>query len=382
MKKRINIKNARRGGIRFEGEVEGIFVVDTDFRIMMLNEITASLVGLSVDEALGRRLSSVAEFVSEKEGISVEGWIRESVELGKFRVMPQPMSLAGKGRETMGVAGSATPMTDKAGDVIGSVIAFRFAPSALEIEKMKSDFVAVASHQLRTPLTPIKLFTEMLLDEAVGKINDEQKKYLNNVKNATEKMIDLIDEFLNFFRLESGELTFVPKETALEDFLEGVIFEIGQLHYKRDCDIILEKPEEPLPKVKVDQTLLHVAIRNIISNAIQYSRKDECHVVVTLGRDGNNCLISVKDSGIGIPQVERDKIFDKFFRGSDARKIDPEGSGLGLTVAKKVVEALGGRLWFDSKIGRGSTFYFSFPFLEERDDEEVLSQQESERVSQ
>ena len=226
---------------------------------------------------------------------------------------------------------------------------------------MKTEFVSVASHQLRTPLGAIKLFTEMLVKKGEKTFDKKQKDYLDNIYQSTQRMVKLVNDLLNVSRIETGRLKIEPESIQMEDFIQSVIDEVEPLAKESKCHITFIKPKPKLQKIGIDYTLMRQVIYNFITNSIRYSSKKQCDIIVTLEQKGDSYITSVKDNGIGIPKKIQSRIFEKFFRADNARKVETEGSGLGMYVAKMIVEASGGKVWFESQENKGSTFHASLP---------------------
>ncbi len=254
------------------------------------------------------------------------------------------------------------PVKDFTEKVVGAAFIMHDITQRKQIETMKTEFVSVASHQLRTPLTAIKLFTDMLIRGEVGKLNREQKKYLDNIHQSTERMVRLVNDLLNVTRIESGRLMVNPQPIDLEKFIEDIITEVKPLAGSKKIKIIFKKPRPKLPEINLDQNLIRQVIHNLIVNAIRYSSPQNGQVKISLERKGKKYyLITIKDNGIGIPAKARDRIFEKFFRADNAVKRVTEGTGLGLYVSKMIVESSGGKIWFESKNGRGTQFFVTLP---------------------
>lgn len=231
-----------------------------------------------------------------------------------------------------------------------------------QIDKMKTEFISVASHQLRTPLTAIKLFIEMLANEEVGELNEKQKIYIIDVQQSTERMIKLVNDLLNVARLETGRLKIEPSLTQFEDFIQNIIEANNVLAKANSCKITFKKPKKKLKKIPLDPKLMHQVIHNIIINAIEYS-PSKSTVLVNLERKKGNIKICISNQGPAIPKDEQARIFEKFYRGPSVQKIKTEGSGLGLYISKMIVEALGGKIWFKSPIKgkKGVKFCVTIP---------------------
>lgn len=243
------------------------------------------------------------------------------------------------------------------------------------VERMKTEFVSVASHQLRTPLTAIKLFAEILQSGESGNLSKTQKDYLENIYKSTERMVQLVNELLNVSRLETGRLTVTPVPARLDDLIDDIIKEVSSLAESKHCVVIFHKPKEKLEPIPIDLSLLRQIIGNLIGNAIVYSEPGKkCNVAVSLEQVKSNMLITVADQGVGIPKDEQPRIFEKFFRASNAVRAEASGTGLGLYITKTIVDGFGGKIWFESEVGRGSTFYVTIPIsgMRTKEGERVL----------
>lgn len=229
-----------------------------------------------------------------------------------------------------------------------------------KLDQLKSEIISVAAHQLRTPLSAIKWTLKMLLDEDVGKVSDEQRALLLKGYESNERMITLVNDMLSVDRLESGKIKYNFVPVQYESLVESLIQEILPLAAKKRIRIELRRPEELLPKVKLDPDKIHDVLQNLIDNAIKYSKTDST-VKVTIEATKNDITTRVADTGIGIPKDQQDKIFTRFFRASNAIKNETEGSGLGLFIAQSIIRRHGGEMLFSSEEGVGSTFSFTLP---------------------
>jgi signal transduction histidine kinase len=250
-----------------------------------------------------------------------------------------------------------------------AVTAKQLAVTAKEIESAntelrlldlaKDEFVSIASHQLRTPLTALKGFTGMLLDGDAGPINEKQQEYLREIRNANNRMIALITALLNVSRVDLGAFSVDPELVNFEKVSQSVLKElemkIGEKNLRVETNF-----EKGLPLLSVDPKIIRMIFQNLLSNAVKYT-PPEGRITLTIKKDGSTIRISVADTGYGIPESAQSKIFGKLFRADNARTKDPEGTGLGLYIIKATIERTGGKIWFESKENKGSTFYVSIP---------------------
>lgn len=227
-----------------------------------------------------------------------------------------------------------------------------------ELDETKDEFISMASHQLRTPLTSVKGYTSMVLDGDAGKLNVEQKKLLNQAFVSSQRMVYLIADLLNVSRLKTGKFVIDATPTNLAEVVDGEIEQLKTVAKGKDITLTYTKPKE-FPDLMLDETKIRQVIMNFVDNAIHYT-PNKGKVEVVLRQDKNNVYFSVKDNGIGVPKQEKEHLFTKFYRAKNAVNARPDGTGLGLFMAKKVVDAQGGSIIFDTKEGSGSTFGFTF----------------------
>ena len=232
------------------------------------------------------------------------------------------------------------------------------------LDEAKDEFISMASHQLRTPLTSIKGYVSMLLEGDVGKVPPEQKQLLNEVFVSSERMVRLISDFLNVSRLQTGKFVIEKRPVDLALLVQREIDSLAQNASARGVKFVYRKPKK-FPLLDLDENKLQQVIMNFADNAIYYS-KDGSKVTVTLKEVNGLAELRIIDTGIGVPESEQSRLFKKFFRATNARRARPDGTGIGLFLAKKVVGDHGGEIIFESKEGKGSTFGFRLPLPEKR----------------
>jgi len=224
----------------------------------------------------------------------------------------------------------------------------------------KSEFVSIASHQLRTPLTAIKGYISMMIENTYGKLPEALLKPLQNVYESNEKLIKLVNDLLDLSRLEAGKIEFTPTLTSLEKIVADIIEELKINADKKSLYLKLIKPKEALPEIMVDQPKIRQVVLNLIDNAIKYTR--EGGITIKLKATDSQEQIIISDTGIGISPDEIPSLFQMFSRASAGAKLHTEGSGVGLHVAKKFIEMHQGRIWVESEgKNEGSTFYIELP---------------------
>ncbi len=341
---------------------DGVFVIGKDRKIILFNKMASRLSGYGKKEALGKKYDEILKFVCEDGGKANNRFVDDCMTKGKITEMANHTLLVEKDGKKIPVADSAAPVKNREGKVLGCVVVFRDITLSRQVDRMKSEFVSVASHQLRTPLTAIKLFVEFLANGDAGKLNKLQADYVNNVKESNERMIQLVSDLLNISRLESGRLRVEPEMIQLEDFIRKCIDEAGSsAEQPGKGKIIFTKPEGKLPQVALDPTLIRQVLNNLLTNALRYCRISNCQIQVKLEAQDGYYRIGVTDNGIGIPAADQKRIFERFFRARNAALVEAKGTGLGLYFAKMIIETAGGKIWFESEEGKGTTFYFTIP---------------------
>jgi signal transduction histidine kinase len=234
----------------------------------------------------------------------------------------------------------------------------------VEVDRAKSEFVSLASHQLKTPLTAIGWLSEGLLSGDQGPLTPEQKNYIENIHKTDRQMMEMVNDLLNVSRIELGTLQLHPEEIDITVFVRSVIDEQAKVATDKKIDLALTL-EPNLPKLVVDKNLIRMVFQNLVSNAIKYTPVGGS-VKVDITRGGgtkSTIFVSVADTGMGIPKDEQDKIFSKLHRAKNAQAAVPDGTGLGLYVVKTIIERVHGVITFDSKEGKGTTFLVTLPVV-------------------
>ncbi|MBU1889875.1 GAF domain-containing protein, partial [Patescibacteria group bacterium] len=230
----------------------------------------------------------------------------------------------------------------------------------LQLDEAKNEFISIASHQLRTPLTGIKGYLAMIVDGDFGKVPAKMNDILKQVLEASKRMIRLVNLFLNITKIEAGKFTLDKKPTDMVELIQTEINEVIKVAEEKNIKINFVKPKAKFPKIIVDGDKLKDVILNLVDNAIKYTDKGK--ITVNLIELDKSIEVSVKDTGRGIAKAETSKLFSKFVRGEGIAQVQPDGSGLGLYIAKRIVDAHKGEIWVESEgLGKGSTFIFTLP---------------------
>jgi two-component system sensor histidine kinase VicK len=227
------------------------------------------------------------------------------------------------------------------------------------IDKMKSEFISIAAHQLRTPLSAIKWVIKMILDGDAGKLNEEQAELLSKGYSSNERIIGLVNDLLNVSRIEEGRFGYIFKKDDFEEIIKIVLENVENIVKVNNLKLTVSKPEK-FPKIYMDKERVGIVLQNLVDNAIKYTP--------AFGKIDISFLLekrflkgSVKDNGVGIPEQEKAKLFTKFFRASNVMRMQTEGSGLGLFIVKNIIEKHGGQVEVKSQEGKGTEISFTLP---------------------
>jgi len=228
-----------------------------------------------------------------------------------------------------------------------------------EASRMKSEFVSIVSHQLRSPLSNLKWAIELLMSGKINSISEKELEYFKILRENSDRMTELISDLLIVSRIETARLPINNKEFSLVELTEGLIKVFNPFVQASNINMVF-KPEENLPKIFADPSQIRLVVENLLDNAVRYV-KGKGDILIKMGRRKNIILFEIKDDGVGIPKSDHKFIFQKFFRSENALRHQTQGSGLGLYIAKAIVDKSGGKIGFKSEENKGSTFWFTLP---------------------
>jgi PAS domain S-box-containing protein len=335
---------------------EGMIAIDKKGKIIMLNKQTEIILEKTSEELLGKLTSEIYEVEDEFEKNLAE----------KERPLQKALSTRKKisGKYYCVHAGKKVPVFITASPVIyedemlGAILVFRDISKENEIDKAKTEFVSLASHQLRTPLSIISWHGEALIEDQKG-FSEKQKVYLEKIYEATKRMVELVRALLNTSRLEMGTFSIETREVDLIKIARDIVEEVAPLRLIQNITIE-EKFSPKTLAFKGDPQLLAMIFQNLLTNAIKYSKRDG-KIILEVIEKKPNVIIKVSDHGIGITEKQKANIFTRFFRADNAKEKDAEGTGLGLYIIKTIIENSGGTITFDSIEKKGTTFTVTLP---------------------
>ncbi len=331
--------------------VDGLILFDLNKKVSLINPETEKMFGIKLKDVIGKSVKELKSFPALDPFVDLVG--EELKEIFREEIATEKGAF---------LEVTTIPVKD-----VGTLVNIHDITREKGIEKIKSEFVSVAAHQLRTPLSGIKWTLQTILEEEdSAEIPEEIMSFIRKAYEANDRMVNLVNDLLNVTRIEEGRYIYEPEETDLMEIVDPVIEAYKDHIRKKQIEFEVQKPAEKLPKVKVDREKITMVVQNFLDNAMKYTKEGK--IIFKVESINGKVKVSTTDTGVGIPDDQQKRMFNKFFRAANVQRMDTEGSGLGLFIAKNVVEAHGGKVGFTSKIGEGSTFYFTLPANKEEID--------------
>lgn len=345
---------------------EGLVAVDNNRKITIMNKTAEEMLGWKMDEAFGQEITCLP--IEDEEGHILSLAERPVyIALSSGKKTSASYFIVRKDKTRFPIAINVTPI--KLGDkIIGAIDIFRDITREKEVDKAKSEFVSLASHQLRTPLGIMKWYLEALENEDYSKNAPETiRMYLDEIYKNNERVLSLVRDLLSVSRIEQGRVKNTPKIVDVVQKITEIVEQMQIVAHKKEVTLHLEVQDPKIPAINIDPLRFSEVAENLIGNAIEYTlASGTVEVIVKIVE--NALVISVKDTGIGISETDQKKLFTKFFRSEKAIRHNPEGSGLGLYVVQSYVEGWGGKISFESIEGKGSIFTISIPISQNEKD--------------
>ncbi len=346
-----------------EGIADGVIVFDANNKVIMINPTAELMLNLPVPIVLGQDMRDLIEEADEAFGreailtvltvLSALVGSRERLEAGE----PLTQTRFQMGEKTIAASFTSVALTDEG--PFNVVAVFRDITKEAEIDRMKSEFLSMAAHELRAPMTSIKGYSDMLLMGLAGEYDERQKQFLDTIKANVDRVLEMVNEFSEISRLETGALKLDAKPLHLDDLVSEVIVSLLPQIEAKEINLTVEVPPD-LPAVWGDRTRIIQILTNLVTNAYKYTPKGGRIAITTQWVD-DSVQVDVADTGIGIAPQDQEKLFTRFFRADHPEIRRVTGTGLGLSITKSIVEMHGGHIWVESQLGKGSTFSFTLP---------------------
>jgi PAS domain S-box-containing protein len=369
---------------------DGVILLDRDKVVRLINPAATTISGWTAEEAVGVGYQSVLKFINEKgEQVSSD---THPIEKGFVNVTPyrdNNANILTRSNKTLPLSISVSPLVDKNGNPEGAVAVFRDVTNERSEEKQRAEFISTASHEMRTPVAAIEGYLALALNEKVAKIDPKARDYLEKAHTSTQHLGKLFQDLLTAAKSEDGRITSHPVAVEVGQFLQEIVEDIRFTAEKKN--MVVEymigggnsggisataqkgpKLIKPLYFVHADPDRLREVVINLFDNAVKYSEQGK----ITIGLTGDDKVVQfrITDQGQGIPPEDVTHLFQKFYRVDNTSTRTIGGTGLGLFICRKIVELYNGRIWVESQVGRGSTFFINLPRLTTAQANSVLAQ--------
>ncbi len=358
------LENVRQDEALLASIGDGVIATDQSGFIVWMNKAAEDMLKAPSREVVGKSYDAIwqletekgTQLAAEEQPIYQASKTRRTVRSSNYYYVRKDGD--GKSIVRFAVAVTIAPVVLN-DQVIGIINVFRDVTHERQVDRMKTEFISLASHQLRTPLSAIRWFTEMLMNGDAGKLTAEQDEFAKNIYDSVDRMISLVNSLLNISRIESGRIIVEPKPTDLNQLVAGVVNDLKAKTEQKKQTLVVSVHKD-LPLVNLDAKLIGQVYMNFLTNAIKYTPKGG-EISVFVSRNGDELVSQITDNGYGIPRSQHGRVFEKFFRAENIIKVETDGTGLGLYLVKAIIESSGGRVWFESEEGKGTTFWFTLP---------------------
>ncbi|HRH31371.1 MAG TPA: ATP-binding protein [Candidatus Paceibacterota bacterium] len=351
---------------------EALVAVDSNMKVVLINQAAAALFRIAPADAIGKPVSKLCSFylrdvkLAEKETPLKKAVAEKTIV--SYSIADE-LSILDQQKVKVPVACTASYLVGELS--VRAIMILRDITKEKEIDTTKTELISLASHQLRTPLSSVNWYSEMLLSGDAGPINEEQRSYITEIYKGNQRMIDLVNALLNVSRADLGTIHVEAEMVSLKEISDGVIADLTPLITEKEIAVDVGIPAK-ISSYSGDKRILTIIFQNLVSNSVKYTPpKGKVKVKVENRKKGeivaghelrqDSLLFSVSDNGYGIPEGEKAKIFTKLYRADNIRGLEANGNGLGLYLVKSMIESIGGSVWFISEEKKGTTFYVALP---------------------
>lgn len=333
-----------------------VFAVDLQGVVTQANPAAIKMLG---DDLVGKTFDAVVQLHEHGMLMTGENPIRACLRTGvSYRsAISAKLSILNQDGANVPIILSVAPLSDH-NAIFGALIVLQDITEERHLDYLKSEFISLASHQLRTPLSAIRWYAEML-EDASKNFTDDQRQYVAEINHSVQRMIDLTGALLHAARMEESQTQAELRSVDIASLVSEAVADTQESFASASIFYSMDLPPTP-QMVMTDPMLLRVVLQNLLTNAMKYSPKGSS-VTIRVEQKGDRVLVHVTDTGIGIPAAEQSRIFEKFFRAQNVRTVDTDGNGLGLYICKSIVDRLGGVMSFESVEKKGTTFTVSLP---------------------
>ena len=335
---------------------DGVIAIDKEGRTIVFNRAAAKITQFSMREALGRPFEEIFACQTGRG----ENPLKKALETGEVQ-MDHSADLISRTGERIPLSVTCSPFLSEYDEVVGGLAVFRDMTEFREIDNMKTEFISTVSHELRTPLTSIKGAIGLIMGGVAGEINEEVRELLNIAQKNTDRLIKIINDMLDISKIESGKIQMNKEPLYITDCVRRSVEGISAFAHQNNIRIETDLPPAT-SVILADKDRIDQVITNLLSNAIKFTPAGG-QVTVSVREEDDFVKVSVKDTGIGVPETHLERIFDKFHQVDRTAARQKGGTGLGLSICYAIVNEHGGKIWAESIVGKGSTFSFTLPRL-------------------
>ncbi|PIZ00287.1 hypothetical protein COY62_03375 [bacterium (Candidatus Howlettbacteria) CG_4_10_14_0_8_um_filter_40_9] len=348
---------------------DGIYAVDSERNLVLFNEAAAEMTGWDEKSALGLKCWNVMKLkndqdisVCEKDCPMLQVW-----NTGE-NLVRDDLSFVDKKKKTVQISGAYSPIKSSGGKNTGGVCVFRDVTKRKEVERLRSEFISTASHELRTPITTLEGYIDLASNEKVSKIDDKAKEFLGKAHTTVINMSILIKNLLSVTKIDEGRVETNIENFDISELIETTVGEMRPQADKKGVKLefskssISESGKKALARsvnVSADQSMIKEVLNNLLENAIKFTFKGSIEIKISF--DNDFATVAIEDTGVGIPADAAKHLFEKFYQVDNTATREVGGTGLGLYITRSIVEMLGGRIWVESKVDKGTKFYFTIP---------------------
>jgi signal transduction histidine kinase/GAF domain-containing protein len=349
-----------------EGIADGVMVFDADHKVIMVNPAAERMLDLPVPIVSGRDMRDLIgeadEAFDQEATLTVLTVLSALVGSQERLEAGEPLTQTRFQIEERTIAASFTSVALTEEGPFNVVAVFRDITKEAEIGRMKSEFLSMAAHELRAPMTSIKGYSDMLLLGLTGEYDQRQKQFLDTIKANVDRVMEMVSEFSEISRLETGALRLDAKPLHIDDLVSEVVVSSRPQIEAKEIALALEVPPD-LPEVWGDRTRVIQILTNLVTNAYKYTPEGG-QIAITAHCVDDSMQVDIADTGIGIAPQDQERLFTRFFRADHPEVRRVAGTGLGLSITRSIVEMHGGRIWLESKLGEGSIFSFTLPLAD------------------
>ena len=334
----------------FENFPEGILFFGKNDDLLYANNIVGDFLGINIKENIGQSIKSLEKISNLKPLVDIIGTDIKQIDKEELEL---------KNNLILEISSILVTREDRK---IGILVILRDITREKIVERLKTEFVSISAHQLRTPLSAVKCTLKMILDGDLGEISEDQRDFLLKTYKSNQRMIRLINDLLNVTRIEEGRFIYNTKSQNIIKIAQEIVNSSLALAKRKKLKLSFQKPKNKVPNIEIDPEKISIAFQNLLDNAIHYTKPGGMvKFSIKYLKNKKEIFVSIKDSGVGIPKDQQKRVFQRFFRAANAVKTETVGTGLGLFITKNIIEAHHGKIWFESVENKGTTFYFTIP---------------------